>query len=71
MCMFAKLKHSGTAQELAEAGLLVGDGEAAARQPTVEDLSQLRFLNAVFHEGAQCMPAQTTPTNAWQERKQQ
>jgi hypothetical protein len=37
-------------QELREAGLL-SEGRAQGRMPTVHDLANLRFLNAVFHEG--------------------
>ena len=37
-------------QELREAGLLVED-ELQWRLPTVQDLADLRFLDAVFHEG--------------------
>lgn len=48
----AQPQASPVVQELQGAGLLATADKPAPRLPTTEDLNELRFLDAVFHEGA-------------------
>ena len=39
-------------QELEQAGLLATPDQPTPRAPTLSDLNDLKYLNAIFHEGA-------------------
>ena len=51
-----QLKSLRPSQELDKAGLLVTPERPSPRHPTPQDLSELRFLNAIFHETMRCFP---------------